>query len=396
MLKLPVLEINQPFGIFYAVKVKSSDLLKVVESDPYRALENGTHTGTQRQMQTNRLKEISEYLKGVESALPNSIIIAGNTYSKKEETRWRIVVEDNNKYLLIPKEEINGTIIDGQHRLNGFKMLSREERDKYELLCSVYMDIHNPYQAYLFATINMNQKKVSKSLAYELYGYNLDEENANVWSTEKLAVFLTRKLNFDKTSVFNGHIIVAAENDEVLFDVSPRKQDWFISTASIVDGILTLISSNSRKDRDRLQQENSKNRKRNVLEIDNTPLRKYYLEGNDLLIYTIVNNFFRASYDVLYKKDSYLFKTVGIQAQFNLLKQILLNHLEKDTNISVDYFKNKLKVFESIDFSDNFYTASGVGRVRISNTFFIKLGYKEIDSIKKEIEKKDYVRLLNL
>jgi hypothetical protein len=78
------------------------------------------------------------------------------------------------------------------------------------------------------------------------------------------------------------------------------------------------------------------------------------------------------------------------------LKQILLNHLEKDTNISVDYFKNKLKEFESIDFSDNFYTASGVGRVRIYNTFLLKIGYKKIDSIKKEIEKKDYVRLLNL
>jgi len=396
MLKLNVIEIKQPFGTFYATKIKASDLLKITESDPYRALKSGEHTGTQRPIQNFRLKEISEYLKGVESALPNSIIIAGNINTDKGASRWEIIKENGVKFLVISKEEINGAIIDGQHRLNGFRLLSSDMQKEYELLCSIYLDIPNPYQAYLFATINMNQKRVSKSLAYELYGYNLDEENSDRWSSEKLAVFLTRKLNFDENSIFKSHIIIAAENDEVLFDVSPKKQDWSISTASMVDGILTLISSKPKKDRDDLQQIPSKDRKRDILSMDSTPLRKYYLENNDKLIYKIVNNFFKASFNELYKKDSFLFKTIGIQSQFNLLKMILTQHLEKDKNISVDYFIEILEIFKSIDFSDNFYTTSGVGKTRVINSFLIKAGYKELSAIKKEEDIENYKRLLKL
>ncbi len=396
MLKLKVIEVKQPFGTFYATKIKSSDLLKIAEADSYRVLDNGEFTGTQRPRNDNRIKEISDYLKGTDSALPNSIIIAGNTHRNEVPFRWEIISENENKFLVIPENDINGAIIDGQHRVNGFKLLTPEKQDEYELLCSVYLDIPNPYQAYLFATINMNQKKVDKSLAYELYGYNLDEENSDKWSTEKLAVFLTRKLNFDENSIFRSHIIVAAENDEVLFDVSPKKQDWSISTASIVDGILSLITSNAKRDRDILQQLSSDKRKRNELLSDNTPLRKYYLESNDKLIYTVVNNFFQASYKSLFKKDSYLYKTIGIQAQFGVLKQILIKKLEADKDISVDYFSNILNNCNSINFSDNFYTASGLGKTRISNSFLIKIGYKEISEIKKADDLDNYKRLLNI
>lgn len=396
MLKLKVIEIKQPFGVFYATKMDSDQLLKIAEAEPYRILENGEYAGSQRSRNDKRLTEIAEYLKGVESALPNSIIIAGNTNSNEDDDRWKIVKENDDTFLIIPKLEINGSIIDGQHRVNGFKLLNESQRKKYELLCSVYLNIPNPYQAFLFATINMNQKKVDKSLAYELYGYNLDEENSEQWSSEKLAVFLTRKLNLDENSIFHNHIIVAAENEEALFDVSPKNQDWFVSTASIVEGILSLISSNPKKDRDKLQQLSITDRKRKMLISDSTPLRQYFLDSNDKLIYLIVLNFFNASHCLLYKKNSYIFKTIGIQSQFNLLKNLLVKFLEIDKDISVAYFKNHLKSCEEIDFSDNFYTASGVGKTRINNSLLIKLGFKELTEINKKEEVEDYKRLLNL
>jgi|688.fasta_scaffold17123_7 DNA phosphorothioation-associated DGQHR protein 1 len=396
MLKLKVIEITQPFGTFYATKMNSDQLIKIAEAEPYRILDNGEYAGSQRPRNDKRLAEIAQYLKGVESALPNSIIISGNTKSNKNEDIWRIVRENNETYLIIPKLEINGAIIDGQHRINGFKLLNESERKNYELLCSVYLDIPNPYQAYLFATINMNQKRVDKSLAYELYGYNLDEENSEQWSSEKLAVFITRKLNLDENSIFKNHIIVAAQNDDALFEVSPKNQEWFISTASIVDGILTLISVNPKKDRDKLQQMLFNERKRIKLNSDSTPLRNYYLESNDKLIYLIVLNYFNASYKLLYKKNSYIFKTIGIQSQFNLLKNILINYLDTDKDISVEYFKSLLKPCELIDFSDNFYTASGLGKTRINNSLLLKLGFKKLEEIHKLEEIEDYRRLLNL
>lgn len=396
MLKLEIIEIKQPFGVFYATKIKASDLLKIAEADPYRVLEDGQFVGIQRPRKQDRLEGISNYLKGAESALPNSIIIAGNTKSKSESDRWIIITEGSRRYLFIPKKEINGAIIDGQHRLNGFKLLSKKEQEEYELLCSVYLDIPNPYQAFLFATINMNQKKVDKSLAYELYGYNLDEENSTAWSPEKLAVSLSRKLNFDDNSIFRNHIVVAAENDEVLFDVLPKNQDWSISTASIVDGILLLITTDAQRDRDKLQQTEANKRNRNLLTEDRSPLRKYFIENNDKLIFEIVNNFFNASYKKLYRKGSYIFKTVGIQAQFNLLKTILQNHLEQDKDISINYYSNILEKCSTIDFTDNFFTASGLGKSRINNALLIRLGYKDVLTIKKEDDRNNYKRILKI
>ena len=43
MLKLKIIEIKQPFGTFYATKIKASDLLLIAEADPYRIDENGNY-----------------------------------------------------------------------------------------------------------------------------------------------------------------------------------------------------------------------------------------------------------------------------------------------------------------------------------------------------------------
>ena len=45
-----------------------------------------------------------------------------------------------------------------------------------ELLCAIFVDLPKPFQAQLFATINSTQKPVNKSLTYEMFGYNVDDE----------------------------------------------------------------------------------------------------------------------------------------------------------------------------------------------------------------------------
>ncbi len=395
-LKTEIIKISQPLGTFYVASINADDLLKVVEPNPYRANIDGSYTGIQRPEDPKRLREISEYLSGVESAMPNSIIIAANTHSQLDEDSWQIKVEENKEYLMIPKDIINGSIIDGQHRLKGFQFISKEKRQNYNLLCSIYMGLPNPYQAYLFATININQKSVDKSLAYNLYGYNLDEENSISWSPEKAAVNIVRKLNRDEQTVFFQRITIAAENSELLFNENPKSKDWFVSTAALVDGILSLISSNPKKDRDKLQLYNLKDRVRSVLDTDNTTLRDFYLNDNDLFTFTCIKNFFNASNRILYKKGSYLFKTVGIQAQFKLLSEILKKYSLPQKDISENFFVQILQKCSSIDFSDNFFTASGLGKSRIQNALLLKLGFKKIEEIRNVKEWEDYKRLLSL
>lgn len=402
-----VIEVKQPLGAFYVFKISAFELRQLVETEPYfLTFENSSfeNDGIQRKFDENRGREIANFLKSTESALPNSIIIAGNT-KKNEDNEWKIVrtnVSGSEEiYLEIPEMTINGAVVDGQHRLFSFKHLSIEEQKNFELLCTLYLDLPNPYQAYLFATININQRKVNKNLAYELYGYDLNDDESDKWSPEKLAVFLSRKLNTDEESIFKGHILLAANNDEILEQLSGSKFIiWSISTAAMVEGILSLITNNPKRDRDELQMRAERERRRSVLsEIKNSaPLRKYYIDNNDLLIYTILINYFKASYNQLYKTNTILFKTVGLQVQFTVLKKIL-QKLEDDKDISMDYFSQQVKEYFSkvidIDFKDSFFQFSGIGKTRMKNILLIGMGLLNLDDIKNPEEVSEYKRLLN-
>lgn len=402
--KYNILEIKQPLGNFYVFKISAFELLQIVESEPYYlSLEGGKfrNEGIQRRFDEGRGREISKFLKSSESALPNSIIIAGNTRNLPEEEQWKIISNNDENYLEIPKLQVNGTVIDGQHRLFSFKHLDVDEQKNYELLCTLYLDLPNPYQAYIFATINMNQRKVDKSLAYELYGYDLNDDEADKWSPEKLAVFLTRKLNLDDKSIFKGHILLAANSDKILEKISGiNSNEWTISTAAIVEGILSLITNNAKRDRDELQIKFENERSRIILnEVKNSaPLRKYYIENNDLLIYTILLNFFKATYNVLFQSSPILFKTVGIQVQFIVLKKIL-QKIEKEKDISVDYFSyevnNLFSKTTNINFNSSFFQLSGIGKTRIKNILLIAMGFMDLDEIKNKQDVNEYRRLLN-
>ena len=129
--------------------------------------------------------------------------------------------------LIIPKALKRAAIIDGQHRLFGFNFAQNSERLQMPLASVSLSDLPKPYQARLFATINANQRPVNKSQTYELFGYNMEEEPAEKWTPEKLAVFLARKLNVDKSSPFHEHIVVPAENDfSTSLAVARREGGW--------------------------------------------------------------------------------------------------------------------------------------------------------------------------
>jgi len=404
--KYNALKVSQPFGEFFVISIKAIDLLEVTFSDVLRYNEDGSLSGSQRLLdEKKRLKEISDYIDSQDLAFPNSIIIAAN-YNEEgfivndeedKNIRWSFDEKTNGIYeLTIPSSAKIAAIIDGQHRLKGFKDATLKRQMETDLIVAVYFDLPSPYQAYIFASINYNQKPVSKSLALEQFGYLTTLLPQNKWSPELLSVFLVRKLNTDKESSFFNHIKVAPQNDEYLLEINPKEQEWLISTATVVEGILRLISTNPKRDSNALNKLKENERMRSSLPTDNSVLRKFYLENNDVFIYKIIVNYFNAVNVVLFdssKGNSFIKKTVGIQALFNVLRIILTDKLSTDKDISLEYFKRILEKFEDIDFSDNFFTASGIGKSRIQNVILIKLGYKKIDEIRKEDEKGDYLRL---
>lgn len=407
---VPTIKINQPFGSFFITSLPANLLLQVTYKDPLRVREkyddSYSVTGKQRKQKIERLREIGEFINSVDASFPNSIILSANYYEKgtsvnDEKKRWKIIKKDNSNCLelLIPTDTKIASIIDGQHRVDAFNYADNDKKDM-QLLCAIYLDLPETYQAYLFATINYNQKPVPKALAYELFGASLEEEAPESWSPEKAAIFLTRKLNVDQDSPLRNHIVVAAQQDELIEENLISNEDWAVSTSTIVDGIMKLFSQNPKRDKSNMHKvsiEDGRNRQK--LPDDNTPLRSFYKDTNDLLIYKAVSNYFTAVTKLLFensKNNSYIKKTVGIQALFEVLKEILKKEFDKERNIKVDYYSEFLEKAKTVDFSDNFYQASGVGRTRIRNTILLAINYIGLESIRKQEDIENYKRILKL
>lgn len=387
-IEVSAIQINQPLDSFFACKIAAKDLLEITFSDPIR-YENGKLTGGQRLIDPDRIKEIKDYVEGQDTAFPNSIILSANYDEdgfncQDVNLRWRF---ENGK-LIVPQKIKLASIIDGQHRLYGFKNANSKSQ-QIELLCSVYLDLPNPLQAQLFATINSTQRKVDKSLAYEQFGFNIDNEKNSSWSPDKLAISLYKKLNSDVDSPFYGHIKVAPQMDEFMMEKF-KDSKWLVSTATIVDGIIRLVSTSPKKDKYELQKIDLDERSRNkVLKIDNSPLRILYLQEQDLVIYKIVCNFFNAAKKVLFSNaanDSTIVKTVGIQGLFDVLKRLINSDInnaksqivtdDEEVNIfsiikAIDFseikYVNFLSKVENVNFGDKYFQFSGVGKARITN-----------------------------
>lgn len=388
--KTPALLVEQPMGSFYVAILPADLLLAVCYSDALSATydeDSRTYKldGTQRLPQPKRLEPIADFINRVDSVFPNAIILAANQRKEDgltedalgsddepidDDPRWDVSVgtsgdDDNGTlYLTIPTPQKLAAIIDGQHRLFAFARASPDRRTM-SLVCSIFIDLPKPYQAQIFATINSTQKPVDKSLTFELFGYNIDEESNLQWSPDKLAVFLSRKLATEDESPLHGRIVIAPRQDNRLRDMAAGRP-WKVSTAVVVNGIMRLFTSNPKKDANTLQSVEGRERSALVGERnDRSPLRHLYLEGNDVIIYEIVRNYLIACERVLWREASpasYIIKTVGIQALFDILK----NNIGKfvaNKDVSVDSFVTFLTPAAGINFADaEFKNPSGSGR----------------------------------
>ena len=97
-------------------------------------------------------------------------------------------------------------------------------------------------------------------------------------------------------------------------------------------------------------------------------MRDSFIKGNDLLIYKMVLNYLIASNDVFWShpsEKSFIVRTVGVQAIFDILRKIAPQSLE-EKDISVQYFLDRLDSARNIDFSEErFRNPSGSGRTII-------------------------------
>jgi len=356
-----IIEVSQPLGTFYVFKINAKKLVEIAFTmAAYN--QNGKLSGVQRTLKTDRIKQIAMYSNSVNATFPNSIILSANfnndgNFVVDEALRWKI----EHGQLIVPTCQPIASIIDGQHRLEGIREAMKNEHFKdFDVLCSVYIDMPFSNQAEVFTSINFNQKKVDKSVAYELFGYDLDETEKDHWSPDTLAIYLTRILNNDESSPLAGRIYTSFEGEK-------KNDDWFISTACIVECISLLITTDATKDRYFIHQSAffNKGRKKLIeLPNKNSPLRDMYINGKDKDIFEIILKFLNEikSLEWLSSSDLITTKTIGFIAMFEVLKTILNDRGERDVmNLDLSFLhKIDIKKLHKSEF--NF---SGIGKSEI-------------------------------
>lgn len=400
-MKLPAIRIEQPLGEFYVVSITAETLLKVCYTIRAEILDDveeksvsnfGTFinkiVGNQRSANTSRLEEIKRYTETVDVSFPNSIILGVNyhpdrTLVTNEDERWTIEnVGDGFYNLIIPSEEKMASIIDGQHRVFGFVNSRRKD---INLLCSVFLDLPLAYHGKIFTNININQRRVDKNLAYNLFQFDMEQGEPSSWSPETLAVYFARVLSEDKNSPLHEKIKLGVINGN---------SSSTISMASIIDGVLSLITNNPKADRDKLQTKTvSEGRDRSMLfdVPSKAPLRNLYIDKKDKTLYLIIFNFLAAIVDNLWGYDVFR-KTLGIQACFDFLKVACQgNYSNEEINLLVERIKKN-------DFNSDFFGVQSKLRARLKNVMLISSGIKKLENcnIRNESEIKEYKRILNL
>ncbi len=105
----------------------------------------------------------------------------------------------------------------------------------FELILTIFLGLDLTEQATIFATVNLKQTKVNKSLVYYLEIY------ANTRSPQKTAHDITITLDNNKGSPLNGRIKRLGTKED---------NNENISQSSFVEELIALISKNPMVDRD--------------------------------------------------------------------------------------------------------------------------------------------------
>ena len=223
--------------------------------------------GIQRQLNSTRVTELRQYVQNVDATFPTAILLAVSS----EHASFNKCTNE----LSIVRHSKVAKIIDGQHRIAGLSQLGDTT---FQVNVAIFIDMDIQDQAMVFATINLKQTKVNKSLAYDLYQFTTSR------SPQRSCHDIVRFLDGRPGSPFQGKVKmlgVALEPTET------------ITQATFVDRLLRLISRNPMADRDLLKRKKGLDRARGA-QRSRQIFRDFFIDDQDHIIALDLWNFFLA------------------------------------------------------------------------------------------------------
>lgn len=216
-INFPCLQVVQPIGIFYVGVMNFREVLQISYADVRRIelREVEVVLGIQRPLSDKRVDEIRKYSRTLGATFPTSVILAVDQWGEDEQQN--AFYDPDRGVMSIRKDTKIAKIIDGQHRIAG---LINYEGPEFQLNVTLFIDMDIEDQAMVFATINLTQTKVNKSLVYDLYDF------AVARSPQKTCHNIAKLLNSENNSPLKGRIKILEERRVSPTNTSPKRHLW--------------------------------------------------------------------------------------------------------------------------------------------------------------------------
>ena len=328
------IHIIQPIGTFYIGKMDSKDIVYISFTDVRRIEKEKRdvelYLGIERPLSPKRVKELKEYVQNIDATFPSSIILAVSSDDAK--------FDPTKKIMEIRYDKKVAKIIDGQHRIAG---LEEYGRDDFQLIITIFIDMELEDQAMVFATINLEQTKVSKSLVYDLYEYT------KARSPQKTCHNIAKLLNNKDGSPFKDKIKILG--------VATGKSQESITQATVVERLIKYISKNPMKDRNLFKRGKKPERAKDN-EMKELIFRNLFLDEYDALIAKNIWNYFKAvekKWSDAWPKaqpGNILNRTTGFGALMRFFRDVYVSFNKMNEVLSID---NYYSIFKKIELSDN-------------------------------------------
>ena len=178
---VPAIPVIQGCSTFYLFAISGKKLLEIAYTSERTQYNK---TGIQRGLRTDRLWEIGEFLQSNGSKrplLPNAIVVSLSSKSYFSEGHIHVCH--------CPSSE--AFVIDGQHRLWAFDPKYSDATD-FNVVVAAFINLDDSDKAFIFRSINSNQRKINPSLVYDLIPMLREQESVRFEDSrcQELVVFL--------------------------------------------------------------------------------------------------------------------------------------------------------------------------------------------------------------
>lgn len=281
------LKATQPIGELYVSTVPSDVLVKITDFDVRRKIEEERdverYLGIQRPLDETRVKQLNKYVNFIDATFPTSCILAVDSeYAAYDEDARKLTLRNYREGDDKPTRAIRyiARVLDGQHRIAGLREFTG---DVFEVPVVFFIGADIAEQANIFSTVNLEQNKVGKSLAYDLFAL------AKTRSPQRLCHEMAVAFDADPRSPFYHRI-------KRLGVATPGRYKETLSQAQFVEAIMRLITRDAKVDRDILLRGGSIPRPE-IKELERCIFRGMFVDNKDMDIAKSVDAYFRAVRD---------------------------------------------------------------------------------------------------